>query len=131
MTLDDWSWLVVRISLATTLVIFASCRGGRTDRPYIVLTGGAADRGERVILMKNCGSCHTIPGVQGAYGVVGPPLMFFGRRTYIAGELPNTPENVVKWIRSPQSVEPHTAMPNLGLSEQQARDVAAYLYTLQ
>lgn len=62
---------------------------------------------------------------------MGPPLNFFARRTYIAGELPNTPENLFRWIRSPQSVEPNTAMPNLGLSEEQARDVVAYLYTLR
>lgn len=57
--------------------------------------------------------------------------MFFSRRTYIAGELPNQPENLVRWVSSPESVEPHTAMPNLGLNQQQARDVAAYLYTLE
>jgi cytochrome c1 len=57
--------------------------------------------------------------------------MYFSRRTYIAGELPNKPENLVRWVTSPQSVEPHTAMPNLGLTTQQARDVAAYLYTLE
>jgi cytochrome c1 len=108
-----------------------ACRGGRTDRAYRLLTGGTKDRGHQVILMKNCGSCHTIPGIRGARGQVGPPLTLFAERSYIAGELPNTPDNVVKWVRSPQSVEPKTAMPNLGLSDQQARDVAAYLYTLR
>jgi cytochrome c1 len=108
----------------------AGCVGGRMERSYTVGTGGAPNRGIQTIVMKGCGSCHTIPGIRAADGVVGPPLLFFARRTYIAGELPNTPENLVRWIRSPQSVEPDTAMPNLGLSEQQARDVAAYLYTL-
>mgnify|MGYP001544976079 CR=1 FL=1 len=78
-----------------------------------------------------CGSCHTIPGVRNARGLVGPPLLWWSRRTFIAGEVPNTPENLVHWIRSPRSVEAHTAMPTLGLSDQQARDVAAYLYTLR
>jgi cytochrome c1 len=85
----------------------------------------------QVIGLKNCGSCHTIPGIQGARGAVGPPLYFFSRRTMIAGELPNTPENLVHWIRSPQSVIPGNAMPDLGLTDTQARDVAAYLYTLR
>jgi cytochrome c1 len=57
--------------------------------------------------------------------------MFFGQRTFIAGEVPNSPENLVRWIRSPKSIEPGTAMPELGLSDQDARDVAAYLYTLR
>jgi cytochrome c len=77
------------------------------------------------------GTCHTIPGIYTARGVVGPPLYFFGRRTMVAGELPNTPENLVRWLRNPPGVEPGTAMPNLGLSDQQAQDIAAYLYTLQ
>ena len=119
------------LTLLVAFVALGGCRGGKIDRAYPTLTGGTASRGEQIILMKNCGSCHTIPGVRGAYGLVGPPLYFFGRRTYIAGELPNTPDNLVKWIRSPQSVEPNTAMPNLGLSEKQARDVAAYLYSLR
>jgi len=63
--------------------------------------------------------------------LVGPPLFWFSRRTYIAGELPNTPENLVRWVRTPRLVEPATAMPTVGLDDQQARDVAAYLYTLR
>ncbi|MGB7495007.1 MAG: c-type cytochrome [Candidatus Acidiferrum sp.] len=96
-----------------------------------IVTGGNARRGKQLIVEKNCGSCHTIPGIYGAQGVVGPPLFFFSRRTFIAGELPNTPDNLVRWIRFPQSVNPNTAMPTLGLSEDQARDVVAYLYTLR
>ena len=87
--------------------------------------------GERVVLDKSCGTCHTIPGVNGAHGLVGPPLVSFGKRMYIAGQLPNTRENLVRWVRSPQTVEPDTAMPDLGLSDQQARDVAEFLYTLR
>ena len=111
---------------------FASCTGGReTGVQYHIATGGVARRGESVILDKHCGSCHTIPGVNGARGLVGPPLMFFSRRTFIAGQLPNNADNLIRWIRNPQSVEPDTAMPDLGLTEQQARDVAAYLYQLR
>jgi cytochrome c len=113
------------------LILWPTCEGGQTIRPYAVYTGGNARRGRHVIDSYRCGACHTIPGVPHANGVVGPPLMFFSRRTMIAGELPNSTENLVRWIRSPQSVEPGTAMPTLGLSDQEARDVAAYLYTLQ
>jgi cytochrome c1 len=98
---------------------------------YSVRLGGDARRGVQVIQQFGCGACHTIPGVTGANGLVAPPLLWWSRRTFIAGELPNTPENLVRWIRSPESVEPKTAMPALGLTDQQARDAAAYLYTLR
>lgn len=124
-------------ALAVTVLLcsFASagCRGNNPDEAvaYPVATGGDVARGRHVIEDRECGTCHTIPGIRGANGLVGPPLYWFSRRTYIAGELPNTPENLVRWVRSPQSVEPNTAMPTIGLSDQEARDVAAYLYTLR
>jgi cytochrome c1 len=118
------------LAYAAAALALAACRDGRTGE-YPVATSGDAHNGREVAGAMGCGSCHTIPGVRGAHGVVGPPLVAFGRRTYIAGELPNTPENLVRWIRDPKAVEPRTAMPTLGLSEQQARDVAAYLYTLR
>ncbi len=99
--------------------------------PHRVATGGNARRGATVIVAYGCGACHVIPGIHAANGMVGPPLMYMSRRTMIAGELPNTPENMVRWIKNPPSVEPGTAMPRLGLTDQQARDVAAYLYTLR
>jgi cytochrome c1 len=113
------------------LGILSGCEGGRTVRAAPLPNGGDPHRGRDVIASKNCGSCHTIPGVAGADGLVGPPLFFFSRRTYIAGELPNSPANLARWVQDPTSVEPGTAMPALGLSDQQARDVAAYLYTLR
>lgn len=112
----------------------AGCRGNNPEygNAYRApVTGGDAARGHAVIATAGCGSCHTIPGVDAANGLVGPPLLWFSRRTYIAGELPNTPENLVHWVQAPTSIEPATAMPTIGLTEQQARDVAAYLYTLR
>jgi cytochrome c len=91
---------------------------------------GDPTRGEQIIRKVGCGSCHDIPGIREAKGRVAAPLAFFATRTYIAGQLPNTPDNLVRWIVNPQVVEPGTAMPILGLDERQARDVAAYLYTL-
>jgi cytochrome c len=94
------------------------------------VAGGDARRGARLITRYGCGSCHVIPGVRGAQGGVGPPLTRFAERTYIAGALRNEPVALVRWIRFPQHVEPGTAMPDLGVTEQHARDIAAYLYTL-
>lgn len=93
--------------------------------------GGDAARGRQQIVAYGCGSCHTIPGIRGADGQVGPPLTAWSRRRVIAGEVPNTPLNLITWITVPQSIEPGVAMPNLGVSDGQARDIAAYLYSLR
>jgi cytochrome c2 len=96
----------------------------------LAVAGGDPQRGERVIAQAGCGACHQIPGVRGAAGLVGPPLDALAERTVIAGVLPNTPDNLVRWIQTPQAVVPGNAMPDMGLTPQQARDVAAYLGTL-
>jgi cytochrome c1 len=102
------------------------------DEPArIVLPGGDPDKGKAAIVSYGCGACHTIPGVATADGTVGPPLDFWSRRSIIAGEVPNTPANLIRWIQVPQSIEPTTAMPNLGVSEAEAKNIAAYLYTLK
>jgi cytochrome c1 len=121
------------LAAAALLVALAGCRGNNPTYgvAYAEALGGNPARGPAIAERYGCGSCHTIPGVTGARGLVGPPLLWWSRRTFIAGELPNTPENLVRWIRDPQSVEPQTAMPALGLSDAEARDVAAYLYTLR
>jgi cytochrome c1 len=72
-----------------------------------------------------------IPGVPAARGLVGPPLTAWASRAFIAGQLPNRPEHLVRWIQNPQAVEPRTAMPDLGVSLADAQDIAAYLYTLR
>jgi cytochrome c len=93
------------------------------------LTGGDALAGEQLIREKGCSSCHTLQSVPGARGLVGPPLDGIADRSYLAGELANTPENMVLWIEHPHQVEPKTVMPEMGLSDQESRDIAAYLYT--
>jgi len=93
--------------------------------------GGNPARGRAFIIKEGCGSCHEIPGVAAAHGQVGPPLDHMARRTVIAGVLPNTPQNMVRWIQTPQSVVPGNAMPNMEIDDHDARDVAAYLYTLR
>ena len=122
---------IERAALLGTLALCAACTGGRAESVAVLATGGDAQRGAALIREFGCGACHTIPGIRAAAGLVGPPLLFWSRRTFIAGELPNTPENLIRWMRDPPSVEPRTAMPVLGLNEQQARDIAAYLYTLR
>ena len=120
------------MSVRVLVAIAALCGGcARDTAPRLRVAGGEPDRGARVIQQAGCGACHTIPGIHGARGLVGPPLTSFARRTFIAGELPNTPENLMRWVRDPQAVEPRTAMPTLGLDDGQARDVAAYLYTMR
>src|SRR5215208_3817767 len=84
--------------------------------------------GRRLIASYGCGSCHSIPGVPGADATAAPPLNCFYERSYIAGRLPNTWENLTKWIQNPQLVEPGTAMPNVGVCQKEADNIAAYLY---
>ncbi|MFN0073352.1 MAG: c-type cytochrome [Chloroflexota bacterium] len=93
--------------------------------------GGSVDRGRRVLAAYGCGACHVIPGVPGGVGAVGPPLTGWAQRAYIAGALPNQPTYLIAWLRNPQDVEPGTAMPNLGVTEVDARDMAAYLYSIR
>jgi len=86
-----------------------------------------ARRGEADFQAAHCGACHQLRGLQGAVGEVGPPLDGLGRRTILAGVLPNTPTNLAQWIRQPQSLKPGDAMPDSPLTPQQAQDVAAFL----
>jgi cytochrome c len=92
-------------------------------------TGGDPRRGESMFIQYGCGSCHAIKGVRTAVGSVGPPLDGIAIRTIVAGHLANTPDNMEKWIRDPQQVAPGTAMPDLNVGEQDARDITAFLYT--
>lgn len=123
--------VIALAAAASLLAMLAGCGGGRYTDGAQIVPGGHARIGAHLIASERCGACHTIPGIRGADGLVGPPLTRFARRTYIAGELPNTPPNLIRWIRDPPAVEPGTAMPVLGLNRQQASDVAAYLYTLR
>jgi cytochrome c len=97
----------------------------------VAMTGGDPDRGRADIKRRGCGGCHQIPGVAGAKGSVGPPLTKFATRVYIAGRLNNTPDQLTSWIGHPHGVDPKTAMPEMGVGAAEARDIAAYLYTLQ
>jgi cytochrome c1 len=93
--------------------------------------GGEPSRGRAALRRYGCSSCHSVPGMTGPQGLVGPPLTRMGARMYLAGALPNTPENLVRWIRHPQEVRSPNVMPDLGVTEEDARDIAAYLGTLR
>jgi mono/diheme cytochrome c family protein len=95
------------------------------------LVRGNSEAGRAVILDVACGVCHVIPGVPGARGAVGPSLDGFAQRSFIGGVTANRPANLMRWVRDAPSISPETGMPSMPLSEEQAVDVAAYLYTLR
>lgn len=117
------------VTLLVLVLCLAACREEGVVTQESV-PGGDPSRGKRRLVAYGCGSCHVIPGVSAADGLVGPPLTDFAARTFVAGRLQNRPVHLIRWIRDPQAVNPGTAMPDLGVTEQDARDIAAYLYTL-
>lgn len=104
--------------------VLAACSPAPSGRP---VPGGDPARGKAVLAQAHCGACHQIPGVEDANGQVGPPLAGLGKRTILAGVLPNRPDNLILWIRTPRRIKPGDAMPNSALGVAQARDAAAYL----
>ena len=94
-------------------------------------SGVDVDRGRLALAQHACHACHTIPGVTGPQAYVGPPLAGIASRQLIAGMLANEPDNMVRWLVETQQVKPGTAMPQLGVSQRDARDMAAYLATLR
>ena len=118
-----------RALLVPALLALAACDDPEPP-PHLRVAGGDPERGLAALARYGCGSCHTIPGVPGADGTVGPPLGDFALRGYVAGIVPNWPHYLVRWVMDPPALAPQTAMPNVGVDEQDARDIAAYLYTL-
>jgi cytochrome c2 len=116
-----------------TASIVAACDGANeaNAREAAAMTGGDPARGPALMRKYGCQTCHTIPGVVGADGLVGPPLTGIASRSYIGGVLPNAPDNMMRWISDPKAVDPLTAMPNVGVTPSDARHITAYLYTLR
>jgi cytochrome c len=112
---------------ASTVALIA-CRD-ETAKWSRGLTGGDPTRGKIALNTYGCISCHSIPGVPGPNVLTAPPLIGISQRSYLAGMLQNTPENLERWIQHPRQVNPRTAMPEQGVTDQDARDIAAYLYT--
>lgn len=117
------------LRLATMGLILLTASGVSPEAAEAL--AGDADRGAAAIQHYGCGACHRIPGIPGANGIVGPPLGKMAERGYLAGILANTMANMIRWLLNPPEVDPSTAMPNMGLTESDARNIAAYLYTLK
>jgi cytochrome c2 len=132
---ERWVWLAAGV--AALLAVGAAVARERhqqheqLEARVTALTGGNPEAGPVLIGRYGCGGCHEIPGVTGARGKVGPSLKGVAGRVYIAGQLTNRPENMIRWIEHPHAINPKTAMPEMGVTPSDARDIAAYLYTLQ
>ena len=126
--------LAVPVLVVVMLVVAVGCDSPMSNSPANpdqAIPGSDPSAGKAAMTQYGCASCHVIPGVSGAHGTVGPPLTDFAKRQYVAGLLPNEPDNLMLWIRNPQSVIKGVAMPDMGVSEQDAKNIAAYLYTLK
>jgi cytochrome c1 len=133
-TLSSKTWAIgglltglVAVSAAATGTIWS--RQHQSEAVARAMAGGDPARAPAAIRRYGCAGCHTIPGIAGADGQVGGPLSGIKQRVYVGGVVPNSPENLVRWIVSPQSFSPRSAMPATGISEAEARDVATYLYS--
>lgn len=118
------------VVLLAIIVGSLALRGFRQvpEPPEWPVPGGDPERGELAIQRHSCGSCHVIPGVVGAAGRVGPRLNGFREQAYIAGRLPNVTPNLVRWIMNARAIDPENVMPDLPVTEAEAKDIAAYLY---
>lgn len=114
-----------RALVVPAILVLAGCGAGAGA---VGVPGGHADEAPALIDSYGCGSCHTIPGITGADGRIGPELSGIADKQNIAGRLDNTPDNLVRWISHPQQVDPGNLMPDLGVPDASARDIAAYLY---
>lgn len=121
-------WMLL-CGLLVVPAIFSGCGREQTE-PVLMIAGANPERGRAAVREYGCVACHTIPSVRGANGVIGPPLNGIANRVYIAGTLPNTPQNMMRWIQNPLAVNPGTAMPVTGVTQSDARDIASFLYTL-
>jgi cytochrome c len=95
------------------------------------LTHGDAKAGQVAFRRYGCGACHTIYLSPGADGRVGPSLNNVAARPFLAGRLANTPDQMIAWLQHPQALEPGSGMPDVGVTDRDARNLAAYLYTLK
>ncbi|AWL93022.1 cytochrome c [Bradyrhizobium ottawaense] len=127
-------WTALALTTAGLLVAAAVGAGfawsGRQQTENIAraMTGGDPTRAPELIRRYGCAGCHTISGIPGGDGKVGGPLDGLRARVYIAGVASNTPDNLIQWMVTPQAFSPRTAMPATGITEGEARDVAAYLF---
>jgi cytochrome c len=117
------------IALACSSLLLAGCDAKSEQGPPNF--SGDSKRGMALIKQYGCGGCHLIPQIADAKGNVGPPLLHVGTRTYLAGFISNSPENMALWIQDPQKALPGNVMPRMGVTAQDSRDITAFLYTLK
>src|SRR4051812_10524348 len=110
-------------------LIVCGCDQSQRQEAVALTGGGNPDVGRREIEYYGCASCHVIPGVPGAQGLIGPSLSRLDSRLYVGGVLKNSPDNLIRWIQNAPAVNPKTATPALEMPERSARDIASYLYT--
>jgi cytochrome c1 len=124
---------VLAVVVVGTALAVAACsnQSGTTEPGSRIIRGASPEAGKQLIVHYGCGACHQIPGVKEAQGLVAPPLTEFGKRGTIAGHFSNTPDNLIDWIHDPQAMLPGNDMPNLGVTRDEARNIAAYLENLQ
>ena len=120
--MQNWGAWVFAFCILHFAFLLAACKGEPSAN---------VKRGEQLLTQYGCVSCHDVPGVKGAHGMVGPPLSKMALRQTIAGKFPNTPENMQKWLQNPQAMDPANTMPNLGVTPDDARDMTAFLNTLK
>jgi cytochrome c oxidase assembly factor CtaG/cytochrome c2 len=116
-----------RFAVVLALMMVLPACGRATPTEHTVIDGDAA-RGRRAFTAYGCGACHVVPGLPGARGRVGPSLAGIAERPYVAGRLVNHGGNLAAWVRHPRRIDPQTLMPDLGVTDADARDIAAFLY---
>jgi cytochrome c len=125
-------WIGISAGVCAVLIGTAGGQAWLTARQLEdvarAMTGGDSSRAPDLIRRYGCAGCHTISGISGGDGQVGGPLSNIRKRVYIGGVVTNSPDNMIRWIVNPQQFSPRTAMPATGITVQEARDVAAYLY---
>ncbi len=108
----------------------SACDDGPSPPDFLPVAGGDPERGHQLIHAYGCGTCHVVEGVRGARGNVGPRLVNYAQQNLLGGRYPNTPRVLVAFLINPPAFAPSSGMPVMGVTEAQARDMAAYLYTL-
>jgi cytochrome c2 len=126
---------MIKHALTLLLVVaalagLAACGDAQEQASILDIAGGDPEQGRSLIHSYGCGTCHTIGGVRGARGKVGPQLEDYAQQQLLAGFLPNTPRHLIAWLIDPVALKPETGMPAQGLTEAEAQHIAAYLYTL-
>lgn len=131
----QFSQVLVGVALLLVLAVVGNLAASRLHsqprEPMWSVPGGDPIQGRALVVQYGCGACHVVPGIRSATGRVGPRLEGIREQVYLGGVLPNGPDNLAAWIERPRDFSPQTAMPNLGITPEEARHIAAYLYSMR